>query len=75
MSGTKAYTLANGTRIGQRKTIFCRAAASTPSGVVTPATPNNFATLTFANANAFAELEWNGSSWDLVGIGGTVTVA
>lgn len=75
VSGTKAYTLANGTRVGQRKSIFCRSAASTPVGVVTPATPNNFATLTFSTVNGGAELEWNGASWDLVGIGGTVTVA
>jgi len=75
VSGTKAYTLADGLFIGQRKSIFCRSATSTPQGVVTPAHPNNFATLTFANANGSAELEWNGTGWDLAGIGGTVTVA
>lgn len=75
VTGTKAYTLANGTFIGQRKTIFCRAVASTPVGVVTPATPHNFATLTFGTANTSAEVEWNGTGWDLVGIAGSVTVA
>jgi hypothetical protein len=75
VSGTKAYTLADGTYVGQRKTIFCRSAASTPNGVVTPAHPNNFLTITFASANAFVDLEWNGTAWDIVGVGGTVTIA
>jgi hypothetical protein len=75
VSGSKAYTLGDGLIPGQRKRIFCRAAASTPSGVVTPAHANNFATVTFASANAHVELEWNGTGWDLVGVGGTVTIA
>lgn len=75
VSGTKAYTLADGQFPGQRKRIFCRSAASTPVGVVTPAHPSNFATLTFSTANGSAELEWNGTGWDLILVGGTVTVA
>jgi len=75
VSGTKAYTLADGTYVGQRKTIFCRSAASTPVGVVTPAHPNNFSTITFGSANAFVDLEWNGTGWDICGVGGTVTIA
>lgn len=73
VSGTKAFTLANGGIAGQRKTVYCRSAVSTPSGVLTPATPHNFATVTWGSTgttNSFVELEWNGTGWDLVGIGG-----
>ena len=78
ISGTKAYTLADGTVAGQRKTVYCRGAASTPVGVLTPANPHNFATITWnatGMANSFVELEWNGTAWDLCGIGGATPPA
>jgi hypothetical protein len=75
VSATVAYTLANGLRLNQRKTIHCETAASTPHGVVTPATPVGFATLDFTTARGGAELEWNGAGWVIVGISGTVVVA
>ena len=76
VSGTKAYTLANGTFVGQRKTVYCRTAASTPVGVLTPASVGaGYATLTFGAAAESVELEWDGSAWQLVGVSGSVTIA
>jgi hypothetical protein len=72
--GTKGFTLASGTTLGQRKTIFVRAASGTPAGTITPAAANNFDTLEGTAAGQSAELEWNGNSWDLVRAVG-VTVA
>lgn len=75
VTGTVAYSLADGVRMGQRKTIHAETAASTPHGVVTPAHPVGFATLDFTTARGTAELEWNGAGWVIVGIGGTVAIA
>lgn len=83
VSGTKAYTLADGITPGQRKTLFCVSAGSTPVGVVTPAHLNGFTTITFGagSANASVELEWDASlgtpAWKIVGVTtvGTLTIA
>lgn len=85
VSGTKAYTLADGTRSGQRKTLFCVTSASTPVGVVTPAHASGFTTITFGatSANSAVELEWDSSlgtpAWKVVGVaqtaGSTLTIA
>lgn len=75
VSGTVAYTLANGVRLNQRKTIHCETAGATPHGVLTPATPVGFSTLDFTTARGGAELEWNGAGWVIVVISGTVVVA
>jgi hypothetical protein len=85
ISGTKAYTLADGTRSGQRKTLFVVSVASTPSGVVTPAHASGFTTITFGagTGNSSVELEWDSSlgtpAWKVVGVtttaGGTLTIA
>jgi hypothetical protein len=80
VSGTKAWTLANGAA-GQRKTLFCVSQASTPVGVITPANASGFTTITFgaSSANASVELEFDTSigtpAWKVVGISGTVTIA
>lgn len=83
VTGTQAYTLANGSSLGQRKRLRCTVAASTPNGTVTPATAKGFSTINFgaSGLNAGVDLEWaqpgNSSTlgWYVVGVFGTVTVA
>jgi hypothetical protein len=81
VTGTQAYTLANGLFPGQRKTLRCTVAASTPSGVLTPATPKGFATVTFTHVNDGVELEWSQPGapstlgWYVVAVYGSPTVA
>lgn len=75
VSGTKAYTLAAGLFVGQVKRIFCKSAASTPVGVVTPVALAGFTTITFGTANTFVDLCWNGAAYDIVGVSGSVTIA
>jgi hypothetical protein len=64
----QALTLANGTRVGQRKTVHHTVDGG--SGVLTPATPGNLATVTFTNVHDWAELEWTGAAWNVVAFGG-----
>jgi hypothetical protein len=74
VTGTQAFTLANGTQVGQRKTLRQTVAASTPNGTVT-LVGNGFTTLTGWDAlNDSAELEWTGTAWDAVFLSG-VTAA
>lgn len=81
VTATQAYSLANGSFIGQRKRLRCTVAASTPVGVLTPATPKSFATITFNAVNQCIDLEWaqpgNSSTlgWYIVGVMGTPTIA
>jgi hypothetical protein len=62
VSGTKAYTLAAPTQIGQKKRIVCVSAASTPLGTVTIASPDTTAgfvcssTFTFTDVGQAIEL-------------------
>lgn len=66
VSGTKAYTLANGTYIGQRKQIECVSAASIPAGTVTIATMTGSRTDVAYVFNAVGqrlELEWTATGW------------
>jgi len=83
ISGTKAYTLADGYG-GQRKTLYAVSAGSTPVGVVTPAHASGFTTITFgaSSAGASVELEFDDTlatpAWKVVGQnanGGTLTIA
>lgn len=67
-AGAQAITLANGSRVGQRKTIIH--AVDGGSMVLTPANPAVFATIVFTAVRDWAELEWNGTTWDLVAFGG-----
>lgn len=71
-AGGDAFTLANGTVVGQIKAIVL----STDGGgnaTVTPATYADGTTLTFADAGDFCLLMWNGSAWrTLVNVGGTI---
>lgn len=68
----QAITIADGTVNFQRKTIVHEVDGG--SMVLTPATPLHFATITFTNVHDFAELEWTGAAWIIVGYGG-VTIA
>lgn len=74
VSGTVAYTLANGTRVGQRKTITADTAASTPHGVLTPATGSGWTSADFTTARGSLELEWISAGWRIVFVGGTVAI-
>jgi hypothetical protein len=68
IDGTKAYSLANGTIEGQRKSIRVTAAINTPAGTLTPATFADGTTITGLNAvNDFVELEWHASlGWRVI---------
>lgn len=60
VTGTVAYTLADGIYEGQRKSIVCKVAATVPVGTVTPTTvsaPDT--TYVFKAVNDFVELEWH----------------
>lgn len=71
VSGTKAYTLADGPAgtAGMRKIIRCVSAASTPLGTVTIASPDDTAGFVCASAFTFnaagqsLELFWTGTKW------------
>lgn len=59
VTGTTAYTLADGTRLGQRKLVTVVAGASTPAATITPATPSGFATVSALGAiGDLVEFEW-----------------
>lgn len=64
VTGTTAYTLANGTRLGQLKLVVCTAGASTPVGTITPATAVGFTTIAAIGAvGDLALLCWIGTGW------------
>lgn len=68
-----ALTLANGTYIGQRKTIIM--VVDGGSSVITPATPSGFATATLNAVYDWVEMEWTGAAWVPAGFGGTAAFA
>jgi hypothetical protein len=76
VTGTTAYTLANGLFIGQRKEFVVISGASSPVGTVTPATPSGFATITTLTAKgAGANLVWAGAgAWYIENVFGGATV-
>lgn len=74
VSGTVAYTLADGTRVGQRKSITADTAASTPHGVLTPAHGSGWTSADFTTARGSLELEWLVGGWRIVFVGGTVAI-
>lgn len=77
VSGTKAYTLADGTK-GKRKRLYCVSAAASPLGTVTPAHASGFTSITLTTAQSFVDLVFDDSlgtpAWKLAGVAGTVTV-
>jgi len=74
IDGTKAYSLADGTVVGQRKSLRCSVAANTPAGTVTPAHMVGGSTLAFNAVDDSVELEWQATGWTVVAIN-SVTVA
>lgn len=68
VSGTMAFTLANGARIGQRKVVATINAAATPIATLTAATSHGWTTISGLGAVARSvELVWTALGWDLVG--------
>lgn len=64
VDGTDAFTLADGTYIGQVVNVFCLAGTNIPVGTITPATPLGYATVTGLGAlGDSVRFEWNGSGW------------
>jgi hypothetical protein len=69
VTGTQAYTLADGTVPGQRKLIRCTVAATIPAGTLTIATPEDTAgivcpsTFVFDSVGQGIDLEWSGTKW------------
>lgn len=67
VTGTQAYSLAAGLFEGQRKTLYCRVAASTPAGTLTPSLIAGGTTLAFNAVDDSCELEWHDASgWNVV---------
>lgn len=74
VTGTQAYTLADGTRVGQRKQFRCTVAASVPDGTLTPSNFADGTSIDIDAVNEAGELIWDGSNWRLTYIvGSTVT--
>lgn len=65
--GAAAITIAAGTRVGQRKTLFMKVDAGDAT-----LTGTGFTSIVFSAVGQFAELEWTGAAWDVVGLGGIV---
>lgn len=72
-AGGDAYTLANGTVIGQLKSIRLTATAG-GTGVITPANLAAGTTITLTTAKDSVLLQWNGTDWVVLDANGA-TVA
>lgn len=72
VTGTQAYTLADGLYQGQRKSLTCILAASTPAGTVTPANLADFTTLAFNAVYDHVELEFQGTEWRIINLASVV---
>lgn len=68
VTGTQAYTLADGRYVGQRKSIVVIVAASTPDGTLTPATFANGTSIDLDAVNESVELVWTASGWRVLNI-------
>lgn len=68
VTGTKSYTLAAGTYVGQRKVIECTVAASTPLGTLTLADAYGTESLThvFTAVGQKLVLEWRTGGWKVI---------
>lgn len=68
VTNTVAFTLANGTVVGQRKLIECTAVSGTPLGTLTITTPagSESATHIFTAVGQAMTLEWNGTGWHMI---------
>ena len=72
--GTDAMTLADGTLLGQRKSIVITVGTSTPIAVITPVNFADGATATLTAEGASVTLEWDGTDWFTVS-GSGLTIA
>ena len=66
IANTVAFTIAAGTKIGQRKMVRVKAVSGSPAGTVTGAFINGAAAATsiaFNAAEDTVELVWNGTAW------------
>lgn len=70
IDGTKAFTLADSTLVGQRLSVRCIAAANTPAGTLTPTSLQDGTAIAFDAVSDFAELEWTGAKWRIIGSAG-----
>lgn len=74
VTGTVAYTLADGEYIGQVKTLNVTVAASTPDGTLTPATFVNATSIDLDAVNESLALVWTAAGWVVTSIvGATLT--
>ena len=72
VTGSKVYTLADGTWEGQQKLVYCTVAAGGPSGVLTPANLGNGTSFTFDAVSESVLLEWHTSTgWIVIDVQGT----
>jgi len=62
VTGTVAYTLADGLHQGQHKYLWCTVAASTPDGTVTPATFADGTSITLDAVDEWVHLVWDDAS-------------
>ena len=70
ISGTKAYTLADGTYAGTVKHIFVKNAVNIPDGVLMPVnTTGEWITADFDTTGQSLTLLWDGNSWGVLGRG------
>jgi len=64
VTGTTAYTLANGTSVGQTKVVICTAGASTPNATVTPASALGYTSVSAIGAvGDIVTFVWTGAAW------------
>lgn len=75
VTGTDAYSMADGLYVGQRKIVRCILATGTPHGVVTPTTVSAYAiggtqpaSVDFMVAGQEVEYEWHADGWAIVNI-------
>jgi hypothetical protein len=68
ISGTKAYTLANGTYAGTIKYISVKNSENTPAGTLTPVTTSGtWNTVAFNATGQSLTLLWDGAGWVILG--------
>lgn len=70
VTGTQAFTLADGQYVGQRKRIECSVAATTPAGTLTinDAATGEPTTWLFNAVGQMIEVEWTAAGWKLLAI-------
>lgn len=75
ITGTQAYTLADGLYEGQRKSVIVTVAATSPDGTLTPATFADGTSIDLDAVGESVELEWHATGgWRVISIvGATIT--